>query len=111
MAGPADLVRLRQALDFIPSWISNTTTHARLPDLCEALGLPVPPDASEASKLERAAASYAAISDSELPLVAERALTTDELPPAHRNTVQDALWGLVDHPIIRNEHDRTSPGL
>jgi hypothetical protein len=54
MAGPADLVRLRQALDFIPSWISNSTTHARLASRCETLGLPEPPGEHEGSKFERA---------------------------------------------------------
>jgi hypothetical protein len=67
MAGPADLVKLRQVLDFIPSWISDSTTHPKLASLCQTLGLPDLPAQNEGSRFERASASFAALPDTALP--------------------------------------------
>jgi hypothetical protein len=82
MAGLADLVRLRQALDFIPSWISDSTTHARLASHCQSLGLPEPPPENAGSKFERALVSFTALPDITLPLLAERVLAASGLTPA-----------------------------
>ena len=46
--------------------------HVDLGEACERLGLPTPPD--EGSKHQRVAASFAALPDADLPVVAERIL-------------------------------------
>lgn len=100
MASAADLAILREALEFVPSHISGSNTHATLAGACEALGLPTPPRKDEGSKYERASASFAALLDAALPLVAERVLATGGLDAGQRNTVQDALWATRDQPVI-----------
>lgn len=100
MASAADLAILREALYFVPSHISGSSTHATLAGACEALGLPTPPRADEGSKYERASASFAALPDAALPLVAEKVLATGGLDARQRNTVQDTLWATRDQPVI-----------
>jgi hypothetical protein len=72
----------------------------RLASLCQTLGLPEPPAQSEGSKFERASASFAALPDTALPLLAERALAAGSLTPADRNSVQDVLWAAADRPVV-----------
>lgn len=100
MTSAADLAILREALDFVPSRISGSSTHATLAGACEALGLPTPPRADEGSKYERASASFAALPDAALPLVAEKVLATGGLDARQRNTVQDTLWATRDQLVI-----------
>jgi AbiJ N-terminal domain 3 len=100
VASAADLAILREALDFVPSHISGSNTHAALAGACEALGLPIPPRADEGSKYERASASFVALPDAALPLVAEKVLAAGGLDARQRNTVQDALWATRDQPVI-----------
>lgn len=100
MASAADLAILRDSLEFIPSHISVSNTHATLAGTCEALGLPTPPQEDEGSKFERASASFAALPDAALPLVAEKVLATGGLDAGQRNTVQDALWATRDQPVV-----------
>ena len=100
MASAADLAKLREALVFVPSHISGSNTHATLAGACEALGLPTPPREDEGSKYERASASFTALPDTALPLVAEKVLATGGLDAGQRNTVQDAVWATRDQPVI-----------
>lgn len=66
-------------------------THAELGEACERLGLPEPPGGT---KRERVSGSFAALSDADLPMVAERILTSRQLrvDAATRNAIQDVLW-------------------
>jgi hypothetical protein len=66
-------------------------THAELGEACERLGLPEPPGGT---KRERVSHSFAALSDADLPMVAERILTSQQLrvDAATRNAIQDVLW-------------------
>lgn len=104
MVSAADLAILRKVLDFLPSHISTSNTHATLAEACEALGLPTPPD--EGTKYERAAANFAALPDADLPVVAAKLIATNELEAGPRNAVQDALWATRNHPPIPNRTRR-----
>lgn len=92
MAGDVDLVNLRQLVGSVVAGLSDMHTHARLAEACTDLGLPVPPD--EGSKRIRVNESFAALSDADLPMVAERILTGEQLSvsAATRNAIQDILW-------------------
>lgn len=100
MDGAGDLAILREALEFVPSHISGSTTHATLAGSCDTLGLPTPPSEDEGTKHERASASFAALPDAALPLVAEKVLAAGGLDAGQRNTVQDALWAIGGQPEI-----------
>jgi very-short-patch-repair endonuclease len=67
-------------------------THSNLAEACEDLGLPAPPE--EGSKRERINASFAALPDADLPVVAERILTgrVIQVNSTTRNALQDVLW-------------------
>lgn len=92
MTSAADLAILRKVLEFVPSQISESTTHTTLAAACESLGLPTPPD--EGTKHQRASASFDALPDVGLPRVAEAVLATGALGARERNTVEDALWAI-----------------
>ncbi|WP_211347102.1 hypothetical protein [Saccharothrix australiensis] len=94
MAGSADLMTLREALDFLPRHLSESATHAELAADCEALGMPTPPSEQEGTKFRRASASFAALPDSALVEVAQKVLATGSLPAEQRTSVEDALWAL-----------------
>ena len=85
-----DLVALRQAVEKAVQGLTMYT-HAELGEACERLGLPQPP---EGTKRERVSHSFAALSDADLPMVAERILTSQQLQvdAATRNAIQDVLW-------------------
>lgn len=100
MAGAADLAFLREALQFLPTHISGSNSHATLAGACEALGLPAILRADEGSKYERAPASFTAALDTALPAVAEAVLATCVLNASQRNNVQDALWATQHEPVI-----------
>ncbi|GAB2962006.1 hypothetical protein LWP59_34645 [Amycolatopsis acidiphila] len=100
MASAADLAKLREVLEFVPSRISGANTHATLTAACEALGLPAPPQANEGSKYERASASFAEVPDAALARVAEKVLEAGGLNAAERNIVQDTLWAMRGEPAI-----------
>ena len=84
-----DLVALRQAVEKAVQGLTMYT-HAELGEACERLGLPQPP---EGTKRERVNTSFAALSDADLPMVAERILMGQlPLDAATRNAIQDVLW-------------------
>jgi very-short-patch-repair endonuclease len=91
MAGGMDVVVLRQLVGDVVARLAVHNTHPELGGACERLGLPRPP--GEGSKRERVSHSFAALPDADLPMVAERILTS-QMPPdaATRNAIQDVLW-------------------
>ena len=98
MASSKDLVRLRELVEPVVMRLT-ANTHSQLGDACARLGLPEPPD--EGSKRERVAHSFAALSDADLPKVAERILEGELLLDAEtRNKIQDELWADQGTPEI-----------
>ena len=95
MAGAIDLVVLRQLVEGVLEGLAGIWKHAEIGVECERLGLPEPPPASECSKRERVRRSLAALTDAELPPVAERILM-GSLPlssgPKTRFAIEDLLW-------------------
>ncbi len=85
-----DLMALRQAVGKAVEGLTMYT-HAELGEACERLGLPEPPGGT---KRERVDHSFAALADADLPMVAERILTSQQLrvDAATRNAIQDVLW-------------------
>lgn len=85
-----DVDRVREHLTSLVYWLSQTNRHKDLPNVCQLLTLPEPPD--DGSKAERMAASLASAPDAELPEVARRLLTY--FPPAAsaRNGLEEVLW-------------------
>lgn len=77
MADGMDLERLRELVWTAIAGLSDMHTHARLGEACMQLGLPRPPD--EGSKRERVAGSFDALPDTDLPTVAERVLTGEQI--------------------------------
>lgn len=75
MARGMDLVALRQAIGKAVEGLTMYT-HAELGEACERLGLPEP---AGGTKRERVSHSFAALSDADLPMVAERILTSQQL--------------------------------
>lgn len=84
-----DLLRLREVLRPHIIALKDQGTHEVLPTICAKLGLPAPVGGS---KRERMSASFYALSDADLPKVAERLL--ELYPPSanERNEIQDILW-------------------
>lgn len=93
MTGDTDLVALRRLVESVVVPGLMGFTHAMLGEACERLGLPEPSGEGEGTKRERVNTSFAALSDADLPMVAERVLM-GELPldAAARNAIQDVLW-------------------
>jgi very-short-patch-repair endonuclease len=93
MASGVDLVTLRQLVGDAVAGLMGYT-HRELAEACERLGLPEPPGQDEGTKRERINHSFAALSDADLPKVAERILATQVLSvgAAARNAIQDVLW-------------------
>lgn len=91
MAASSDMTTLRRLLqDVVPS-IGDRSTHALLPEVCRRLGLPEPSEDAGA-KWKRAAASLAALPDSELPVVAQNVLDQEHVDAQTRNALEDELW-------------------
>lgn len=90
MADGVDLVLLRQLVGKVVAGLTGYT-HRDLGEAFERLGLP---EAPEGSKRERVNHSFAALPDTDLPMVAERILTGQLLSvdAAARNAIQDVLW-------------------
>jgi hypothetical protein len=93
MAGGMDFVVLRQLAGDVVARLAGHNTHRELGEACERLGLPEPPGEGEGTKRYRVDHSFAALPDADLPMVAERILTS-QMPPdaATRNAIQDVLW-------------------
>ena len=97
MADGMDLVKLRQLVGGVVMGLT-AHTHRELREACVRLGLPEPPD--EGSKRERVAGSFAALSDADLPKVAERILDAALASAKIRNAIQDELWADQGTPQI-----------
>jgi hypothetical protein len=93
-----DLTRLRDVLRPHIVALKDEGTHYVLPTICEKLGLPAPD--SEGSRREKMSTSFDALSDAELPRVAERFLHLHPPAPNVRNEIQDLLWADVGSPEI-----------
>ncbi|MDG4834197.1 hypothetical protein O7627_33575 [Solwaraspora sp. WMMD1047] len=92
-----DLVVLRELLQPVIGSLGSGNTHATLGEACERLGLPTPPE--EGTKHERVSASFAALPDSDLPLVARRVLADVAMEARARNAIQDVLWA-AESPLV-----------
>src|SRR6266567_5083380 len=90
MADGMDLVELRRILGIVVGGLGGRYRHADLGEACVGLGLPEPPD--EGTKYERVSHSFAALPDTDLPLVAERVLDQLSVDAVIRNAIQDILW-------------------
>lgn len=88
MARGPDLKVLRELVASVVVDLQSYT-HRELGPHCEHLGMPVPDDGS---KRERISQGLADLADTDLPMVAERALRQLQVPPATRNAIQDVLW-------------------
>ncbi|MEV6868810.1 hypothetical protein AB0M44_48565 [Streptosporangium subroseum] len=88
MARGPDLKTLRELVASVVVDLQSYT-HSELGPRCERLGVPVPDDGS---KRERISQGLADLSDTDLPMVAERTLRQLQVPPATRNAIQDVLW-------------------
>lgn len=83
-----DLARLRQLLDGPIVALKDHGTHERLPEFCASLGLPI---VVEGSKRDRMRASFAAVTDEDLPRVATNFLKAFPPPASLRNQIEDVL--------------------
>lgn len=92
-----DLVNLRNLLCPLVIGLSGAATHNTLPSICETLGLPAPGDGSKRQRME---VSFDALSDKDLPHVAERLLLLHPPDPITRNQIQDVLWSDAGTPEI-----------
>jgi very-short-patch-repair endonuclease len=88
-----DLVELREAVGMAIQGLT-AYPHTVLDEVFERLGLPP----SGGTKRERVSQSLAALSDADLPMVAERILTSQDLQldAATRNAIEDVLWAAQD---------------
>ena len=93
MVGGMDFVVLRQLAGDVVARLAVYNTHRELGEACVRLGLPEPPGEGEGTKRYRVDHSFAALPDANLPMVAERILTS-QMPPdaATRNAIRDVLW-------------------
>jgi very-short-patch-repair endonuclease len=93
-----DYSRLRRKLRELIGGLKDHATHARLPELCEQLGLASPD--SEGSKRDRLYDSFDATPDSDLAKVANVYLS--EFPPSAeiRNEIQELVWALAPTPAV-----------
>jgi len=97
MADGMDLVKLRQLVGSVVAGLT-VNPHRALAEACTRLGLPKPPD--EGSKRERVDHSFTALSDAELPKVAQQILDNALAPAETRNAIQDELWADQSTPEI-----------
>lgn len=82
--------RLRKALRPFVGDMKDACTNSSMPELCIALGLPVPEVGGD--KRGRLHAAFDALPDSELPAFAQRLVDQREIGGELRNEVQSALW-------------------
>ncbi|MDG4760490.1 hypothetical protein [Micromonospora sp. WMMD710] len=88
--GDIDFAALRELLQPVTGSLADRNTRPTLGDACERLGLPTPPDVG--TKSQRVSASFAALPDTDLPMVARRALASVAMEARFRNAIQDLLW-------------------
>lgn len=98
-----NLLRLREVLEPVIVGLKDSGTHGMLPAMCAELGLPVP---GEGSKRDRMEASFHALSDADLPDVAQRLLVRYPPSSKRRNEIQDLLWADSPGPEVPRRHRR-----
>lgn len=99
-----DMARLRDLLRPNIIALKDASTHEMLLIICNNLGLPTPP--SEGSKREKITTSFEALSDADLPVLAERLLKLHPPSPSTRNEIQDFLWADIFGPEIPKKFRR-----
>jgi len=93
-----DFVELRALMALQFAAVSQRRGHADQDSLCARLRVPlisresVIPDGPPRSKAQRMKGSLAAVTDEELPSVAERLLIHEPPDASERNAIQDLLW-------------------
>ncbi|SEK14917.1 hypothetical protein SAMN05444746_1165 [Variovorax sp. OK212] len=90
---------LRRLLRPVVGDMKDACTNSTMPDLCAAMGLPVPPEGGD--KRGRLHAAFDALPDSDIPAFAQRLVDQRSVRGELRNHVQDALWAhlpLIDIP-------------
>ena len=99
-----DYVQLRNLLEPLVTGLKDAGTHTMLPTLCEELGLPAP--GADGSKRERMTASFNAVADTDLPIVARKLLVRHPPNATTRNQIQDILWSDSPCPPIPKRYRR-----
>jgi very-short-patch-repair endonuclease len=84
--------------------LKDTGTLESLPTVCANIGLP--PPGQEGSKRQRMTTSFDALSDADLPRVAERLLEVHPPLALDRNKIQDLLWANTASPEIPKKFRR-----
>lgn len=99
-----DYAQLRSLLAPLIMALTDISTHAKLPTLCEELGLPAP--VTDGTKHDRMASSFEAVADADLPAVARRLLIYHPPDATTRNQIQDLLWSDSGGPSIPKRYRR-----
>lgn len=102
-----DLIRLRDILHPHVIALKDAGTHNNLPTICRKLGLPAPDN--EGSKRDKMSTSFDALSDADLPRVAEHFLELHPPSPTVRNEIQDLRGPPPLPPKSRNDFGVRSP--
>ncbi|MFG6490524.1 hypothetical protein ACG04R_27925 [Roseateles sp. BYS78W] len=85
-----DVAALREALRPFVGGLKDNCTNTRMPEYCQQLGLPPPPEGGD--KRGRMHAAFDALPDDDVPEFAVGLLSRRMLGPQLRNEVQDLLW-------------------
>jgi very-short-patch-repair endonuclease len=85
-----DIAALRGVLRPFVGGLKDSCTNALMPEYCQQLGLPSPPDGGD--KRGRLHAAFDALRDDDVPEFATGLLSRRMLGPHLRNEVQDLLW-------------------
>lgn len=85
-----DILALRDALRPFIGDLKDNCTNANMPEYCQQLGLPQPPDGGD--KRGRMHAAFDALADENVPSLAAGLVAKRMLDPQLRNHVQDLLW-------------------
>jgi very-short-patch-repair endonuclease len=91
-----DITSLRTTLRPFVGGLKDHCTNTTMPEFCQQLGLPSPPDGGD--KRGRMHAAFDALRDDDVPGFAAGLLSRRMLGPQLRNEVQDLLWS--DAPLI-----------
>jgi very-short-patch-repair endonuclease len=106
-----DLTKLRQLVGKVVIPDLTGYTHRQLSDECVRLGLPEPPGEEEGTKRERVEQSFAALPDTDLPMVAEKILAQALADASTRNAIQDVLWADASLELPKRARREIARGL
>jgi hypothetical protein len=105
MAPGTDRARLRTLVTQVVRDLCGAATHTRLDDELARFGLPL--SDPDGTKAQRADSSLAAMTDEQVPVVAQQLLNGYEcLSSSTRNQLQDLLWAGQTHPTIPQRQRR-----